>query len=268
MRRTKRKRFLRQFHDGSGGVEVRRFGGFPYGFGSHLSKIQTISYLSFSPLSLSLSPSQHLLSLSHVTPPPHCFPPIFPSYTPKIAHPVLLGQSLGKDTQGFSRITTLRNKLSIKEQRRCQTCSDSSEMLGHIGGGGGTEPAPWRNSLPPGVLWELDEISCSTASDSLDTARGEHLGVQTEVAKPADQGKKTTKKRLSDISQNDLMRKRAEWPGGGVTSCWGLKSRHPGPRLKSHDFHIFLIVNQRIRESFIMLTADKVASPSSQGTPV
>lgn len=144
MRRTKRKRFLRQFHDGSGGVEVRRFGGFPYGFGSHLSKIQTISYLSFSPLSLSLSPSQHLLSLSHVTPPPHSFPPIFPSYTPKIAHPVLLGQSLGKDTQGFSRITTLRNKLSIKEQRRCRTCSDSSEMLGHIGGGGGggTEPAP------------------------------------------------------------------------------------------------------------------------------
>ena len=189
----------------------------------------------FLSLSLSFSPSssQHLLSLSYVTPPPHCFPPIIPSYTLKISHPVLLGRSPGKDTQGFSRITTLvinwasKNSGVVELVQICLKCSDTSR-------GGETEPAPWRNSLPPGVLWELDEISCSTASDSLDTARGEHLGVQTEVAKPADQGKR----RLSDISQNDLMRKRAGWPGGGVTSCWGFKSRHPGLRLKSHGFHI------------------------------
>ena len=195
-----------------------------------------------SPLFLSLSLSLSLLLSLFITTSAFsllCHTPssLFPTYY-SLIHPedFTSRPSRSESWKGHARFLTYhytRNKLSIKEQRRCWTCSDLSEMLGHIRGGE-TEPAPWRNSLPPGVLWELDEISCSTASDSLDTARGEHLGVQTEVAKPADQGKR----RLSDISQNDLMRKRAGWPGGGVTSCWGFKSRHPGLRLKSHGFHI------------------------------
>lgn len=64
---------------GSWAGELWRFGGFPYDFWSHLSKIQTISYLCFSPLTLSvaafplhhnicfLSPmSRPLLTVSHL----------------------------------------------------------------------------------------------------------------------------------------------------------------------------------------------------------
>lgn len=63
-----RERFIRQLHSWLGAElgSVRFSGGFPYGFGNHLSKIQTISYVFFSPLALAAPRfhSQHLLSFS------------------------------------------------------------------------------------------------------------------------------------------------------------------------------------------------------------
>lgn len=103
---------------GSRTGEVWRFGGFPYGFGSHLSKnpnhFLSLLLPSHSP-SLSLaSPSQHLLSFSHVTPPPHSSSSLFPTY-------VLLTRSCLESSSAlkFLKYHHNGNILIIKAQQQC-----------------------------------------------------------------------------------------------------------------------------------------------------
>lgn len=128
---------------------VWRFGGFPYSFGSHLSKNPN-HFLSRLRSSRSSFPSLAALSIttSAFFLPRQNPPPLTISH---LCHPDSKSLWLMKGTPSSSHYYNA----IIKEQQLCWTCSDSSEATGVHGE---MEPAPWCNRLP----WSLkggDEIS-------------------------------------------------------------------------------------------------------------
>lgn len=102
---------------------VWRFGGFPYSFGSHLSKNPNhfLSRLRSSPSLAALSITTSAFFLPRQNP-----PPLTVSH---LCHPDSKSLWLMKGTQSSSHYYNA----IIKEQQLCWTCSDSSEATGAHG---------------------------------------------------------------------------------------------------------------------------------------
>lgn len=122
------------------------------------------------------------------------------------------------------------NKLIIKEEQQCWT--------------------PWCNRLTLTCCgsWKKCPELCKWL---IWYSRREHLGVQTEVVKWAYQGK--------DRSNSWFW-----WPKTKQQIDWMIALKvaltsWPPSTYTCHDLQISLIINQQVQESFIMLTADKVA---------